>query len=286
VAHRADGAGGGQDRRDRLPGRPRDLISQLPGRERDGRVALLTDFDGTIAPIVDDPADAVPLPEVVELLALLVPRLALTAVVSGRPVAFLQEQLPVPGLELVGHYGLERLVPGPPPRVVVDPRAAPWAGAVARAAEDAAARWPALFVERKGGVAVTLHWRRAPAAEPAAADLRALADRHGLALAPGRLAAELRPPVPVDKATAVDQLLDAHAPLDGVLFAGDDTGDVVVFDRLDAARRANPGLRVLCVGVRSDEAPAALLERADFVVDGPAGVAAVLAELSAALSPE
>src|SRR4051812_8239399 len=57
------------------------------------RTALLCDFDGTLAPIVDDPAAAGPLPGAVEVLARLSERLGLVAVVSGRPVSFLTAQL-------------------------------------------------------------------------------------------------------------------------------------------------------------------------------------------------
>ena len=55
--------------------------------------------------------------------------LRLVAVVSGRPVAFLREHLPVPGLVLAGVYGLERLVGD---EVVTDPRAAAHLGTGAR----------------------------------------------------------------------------------------------------------------------------------------------------------
>ncbi len=55
--------------------------------------AILTDFDGTLAAIVDDPAAARPLDGVPALLDELADRYALVAVLSGRPVAFLQQLL-------------------------------------------------------------------------------------------------------------------------------------------------------------------------------------------------
>ena len=48
--------------------------------------AIITDFDGTLAPIVDDAAAARPLEGVVDALHLLAARYARVAVVSGRPV--------------------------------------------------------------------------------------------------------------------------------------------------------------------------------------------------------
>ncbi|MGH8991943.1 MAG: trehalose-phosphatase, partial [Acidimicrobiia bacterium] len=92
---------------------------------------VVVDFDGTLAPIVDDPAQARPLPGAVSALGRLAVRLARVAVVSGRPVDFLRRYLPPPGPDLFGQYGLERLEAG---RVVVAPGAREWMPAVAEAA--------------------------------------------------------------------------------------------------------------------------------------------------------
>ncbi|MGH8972750.1 MAG: trehalose-phosphatase [Acidimicrobiia bacterium] len=236
---------------------------------------VVVDFDGTLAPIVDDPAQARPLPGVVEILERLAARLARVAVVSGRPAGFLRRHLASPGLTVAGQYGLERLEEG---EVVIHPDAREWMPAVAEAARRAVAALPGLHVERKGEVAVTLHWRRAPGLEADALALgRQLAVELGLAAQPGRLALELRPPLPVDKGTVAEELAaGAHA----ALVAGDDHGDLPFFDALDrltAAGRLDHGLRV---AVASPESPPALMERADLAVDGPAGLLAVLAQLA------
>ncbi|HEV3450570.1 MAG TPA: trehalose-phosphatase [Acidimicrobiia bacterium] len=246
-----------------------------------GSSAVVTDFDGTLAPIVDDPARARALPAALEALAALVAPLALVAVVSGRPVTFLRAQVPVPGVELVGVYGLERLVGGEP---VTDERAAPFVDAVVAAAREAERRWPRLSVERKGTVAFTVHWRVAPEAAPAWPALEQLAGAHGLSLGAGRRSAELRVPVPVDKGGAMTTLLDERRVHVGV-FAGDDAGDLPAFDAL--ARRAveRPGFTSIRVAVDSDEAPPSLIEEADLVVGGPAGLAALLGALTAGLRP-
>jgi trehalose 6-phosphate phosphatase len=243
--------------------------------------AVLTDFDGTLAPIVDDPTRARALPAALEALAALVAPLGLVGVVSGRPVTFLRTQVPVPGVELVGVYGLERLVEGEP---VTDERAAPFVQAVVAAAREAERRWPGLAVEQKGTLAFTVHWRVAPEAAPPWPALEELAAAHGLALVAGRKSAELRVPVPVDKGRAVATLLDERWVRVGV-FAGDDAGDLPAFDAL--ARRAveRPGFTGVRVAVDSDEAPPGLIDNADLVVDGPAGLAALLGMLTAELRP-
>ena len=266
-----------------MPGDPRPVAFARLAREP-GRAAFVTDFDGTLAPIVNDPARARALPDALDALGALAQRLALVAVVSGRPAGFLRDHVPVPGVVLVGQYGLETVSGGD---IVVDPAVAPYVDAVAAAAAEAERTWPELFVERKGEIAFTLHWRTVPGSEPHPDALATLAERHGLETQPGRMACELRPPVPVDKGTAVERLLPGGA--DVIAFAGDDRGDLSVFDLFDEwsvpPDEAVDEPRVWCVriAVRSSEAPPELVERADVVVDGPPGLAALLAEMVSGL---
>ncbi len=238
--------------------------------------AFVTDFDGTLAPIVDDPATAAPLSQSIEALRILGAHLKVVAIVSGRPVAFLRSHLAIEGVEIIGQYGLERLVDG---HAVLDPRAEPYVDAVAAAAASADRRWPELNIERKGDIAFTVHWRTTPGSAPRADDVAALADQHGLQVQPGRMACELRPAVPVDKGTAfADLASDARYRA----FAGDDDGDVAAFKVEFGPPDGGATVRI---GVSSAEAPPELLDLADVVVDGPEGLAALLGDLADAISP-
>lgn len=245
-----------------------------PFRENPGRAAVVTDFDGTLAPIVDDPEASRPLPEAVLLLHRLAERFRRVAVVSGRPAAFLATHLrlaersparpPGEGLVAVGLYGLE-MAEGD--QVTVDPRAAEWMPVVARVADLAEADGPSeVYVERKG-LSVTLHYRTAPdRAEWARQWAAEQAERTGLVRHPARMSEELRPPLSVDKGTVVADLVRG---LDAACFVGDDVGDLPAFAVLEGLAQGH--VATLKVGVRSDEAPAELLESADAVVDGPEG---------------
>jgi trehalose 6-phosphate phosphatase len=243
------------------------------------RAALLVDFDGSLAPIVDDPAVARPLPAARDALAALVPHLGQVAVVSGRPVAFLLDALAIEGMVYAGLYGLERFVDG---EVVIDPSAEPWLDVMADVAHDADTAFPDLLVEHKGRVAVTIHWRTAPSA---AAEVQAFAA--GLArrydLDPplrSRMAVELRPPVPVDKGSVTADLVRGAAV---AAFAGDDTGDLLAFDVLTRLAASGDVDHAVRIGVRSAEAPPGIFD-ADVLVDGPEGLAEVLVALAAAVS--
>jgi len=237
-----------------------------------GHAGVLCDFDGTLAPIVDDPDTARPLPGVADALRALTDRYRLVAVVSGRPAAFLVEHLDVAGLRRFGSYGLERVGVGG--RVELAAEAEPWRAAVAGVVDRARASAPSRVLVEDKGVSVTLHVRTAPELE---AWVRAFAAgeaaRTGMVLHDARMSVELRPPLTVDKGSVVAALV-AEAGLAAACFAGDDRGDLAAFAALDGLPHA------LRVAVRSEESPPALLSAADVVVDGPAGVLELLRSLA------
>lgn len=255
-------------------------------------ICVALDFDGSLAPIVRDPADARALPEAIDAIRGLVGRIHEIAIVSGRPVEFLRRQVPVAGAVLLGQYGIEREGPGIVP--VIDPRAIAALGDtdLVRIAREARAALPGVRVEEKGGIAVALHWREHPESERAAVRWAVpVAARTGLALAPGRMTLELRPLVPVDKGTAVRDIVlgppglarDRLQAPRALIVAGDDVGDLPAFDvaaELVADGSLDAALRI---AVRSVEAPPELLDRADLVVEGPHGLAAILELLTSSL---
>jgi trehalose 6-phosphate phosphatase len=234
--------------------------------------AILTDFDGTLAPIVDDPADARPLDGVPELLDALASSYAVVAVLSGRPVAFLQRFLP-PSVVLSGLYGLEVVRDG---RRDDHPSGGAWREVVDHVASTSVARGPAGMRVEPKGLSLTLHYRGAPSLE---GEVREWAEhearRSGLRVRPARMSIELHPPIDADKGTAV---LDLASRCRAVCFLGDDRGDLPAFDALDEL--ALRGIATVKVAVRSEEAPAELLERADVVVEGAEGAAALLQAFS------
>lgn len=88
---------------------PADLQRALDAAARTSRLLVASDFDGTLAPIVNNPADARPLPAAVAALTELT-ELPDTEVglVSGRALAVLRELSGVPpSVHLVGSHGAE-----------------------------------------------------------------------------------------------------------------------------------------------------------------------------------
>ena len=257
-------------------GRPIAAAARLARRAAE--VAVCLDFDGTIAPIVEDPAAARPLPGMVDLLGPLADRYAAAAIVSGRPATYLASHAAAPGVRYLGMYGLEEIVEG---RVQVDPRLEAARPAVEAAREelagDPAVTASGAHLEDKR-YAVAVHTRRvadpdrwAAPNDQAAARVGA---RHGREVVPGRMVWELRPQVRSDKGDAVRRVA-AESGARRLVVVGDDRGDLPAF--AVAAERGD-GLRV---AVRSAEAPAELLAAADLAVDGPEGVRELLEHLLA-----
>jgi trehalose 6-phosphate phosphatase len=233
---------------------------------------VFVDFDGTLSPIVADAASASLLPGAVDALAALASLYAVVAVVSGRPAGFLASRVPVPGVERWGAYGLESVTPSG--AVMIDPAAEAWRPAVAAAVVSARAAAPPGVVVEDKGIAVTLHYRSLPSAREWAVGF-ALSEsaRSGLSVHEARMSVELRPPVHMDKGVVIARATSAYG-LAAACAIGDDLGDLPAFRALDDVDHP------LRVAVGSAEAPAALLEAADLVVDGPPGVLALLKELA------
>ncbi len=258
---------------------PGALWPLVAGRDQ---AALLSDFDGTLSPIVDDPARAVPLPGALGLLRALAEQLAVVGVVSGRPVSYLLSRFEgQPGrVRLAGLYGLEVLAGEGGGSVATRPGVEPWAAVVDEVASQARDQAPSGAEVEHKGLILTLHWRRAPeVADWATGFAAAQAERTGLWAQGGRMSVELRPPVEVDKGTAVT---DWCAGLKAACFLGDDQGDLAAFRALDHLREEQ-GLEAVKVAVASSESPPELVEGADLVVEGPRGVVELLSGLVQAL---
>ncbi|MGA2827157.1 MAG: trehalose-phosphatase [Streptosporangiaceae bacterium] len=247
-------------------------------------VALIaSDYDGTLAPIVADPAAAYVHPGALAALRRLAARVGTLAVVTGRPVAQaveLGDLATVPGLIVLGHYGWERWedgqvsTPAAPPGVAAARRELP--GVLRAAAAPAGTR-----IEDKGH-AVAVHTRGTADPDAALARLRgpleALAGQTGLAVEPGRRVIELRPPG-MDKGVALRELA-AERGARSILFSGDDLGDLAAFAMVRDLRTTGiPGVTVISASPES-ELPT---EEADLVVDGPDGIASLFAALADAL---
>lgn len=259
----ADGANPAPSVFDRL-----DLIEEWLRRRP---VGLIADVDGTISEIAPAPEDARVGETIRATLRRLAERLDLVAAVSGRPAAEVHSLVGVPEMVYVGNHGLERWVDG---QVVAHPAAAEHVGAVRSALEELrrVVVGPGLVFEDKG-VTASIHYRLAPDRELARRSvleaLGHLAGARGLRVTEGRMVVELRPPVAVDKGSAVRDLLERHR-LSAALYLGDDRTDLDAFRALRSWRAGGDGRLGVAVAVLSREGPTDLAAQADVTVSGVA----------------
>jgi trehalose 6-phosphate phosphatase len=250
-----------------------------PLRADPSRAAILTDVDGTLAPIVERAEDAAVPAAAREALVALSERFGLVGCVSGRQALEARRLVGLDGIAYAGNHGLELLLPGEEA-----PRSDPSLdGREGQAAEFIAALDPAeltaleLRLEDKGPIQA-LHWRGAEDEAGAQARAREIANAAGKAgLDPqwGRKVLELRPVGGGGKGAAVASLL-AGDGLDRAVYAGDDRTDLDAFRRLEELSAGGELLAAVRVGVLSPEGPAELTEEADLAVGGPEGWLAIL----------
>jgi trehalose 6-phosphate phosphatase len=247
------------------------------------RSALLCDIDGVLAPIVRRADEARVSERVSVLLGRLARSFGLVACVSGRSATDARRLVGVGGIAYAGSHGAELLEPGAK-RPKVGEAFKRWEGEVkgfVAERDTPELRRLRVRIEDKGPIAA-LHWRGVPDEDAARARLEELAgeaERAGLAVHWARKVLEVRPPVEFDKGRAVRSLVEAASPR-AALFGGDDTTDLDAFDALRELQDDGTLDASVLVGVRSDEGPSAIVERADLVVDGVEGFTRVLAALA------
>jgi trehalose 6-phosphate phosphatase len=254
-----------------------------PLRADPAHAAILTDVDGTLAPIVARPELAAVPPGASALLERLAERCRLVGCVSGRRAEEARRLVGVASLAYAGNHGLELLLPGDErPRLHPSLRGRERDAAelvAALGAEELAAA--GLRPEDKGPIQA-LHWRGAAdeaAAEARAREIAAAAPEAGLEPRWGRKVLELRPPGGVGKDAAVEALL-AGGGVSAAVYAGDDRTDLDAFRRLRELRQGGELAAAICVGIASAEGPPELHEACDLTVEGPSGWLALLESLA------
>lgn len=248
---------------------PEPLVGALRELARTKRLLVALDFDGTLAPEVDDPEQARALPEareaVLRLLAMPNTRLAL---VSGRAIASLEAvaQLPDTAL-LVGSHGIEIRLDTPDTQVSLDTAELRQVDVIQTVLDEVADSVDEVWIESKPA-GFALHTRLATEFNSRVAHLVArsevVAEVNDVHIREGKNVLEFSVRS-TTKGEAVEHLR-RYTQADAVFFAGDDVTDEDAFAALSADD----------VGLKSG--PGATL--ANFRVPGPRDVARALALLA------
>jgi trehalose 6-phosphate phosphatase len=251
---------------------------------RPSEVLVGLDFDGTLAPIIDDPEQAYANPEAVSALGRLGRLVGKIAVITGRPARTavkLGGFAAVEGLQsmvVLGQYGVERwnaatdefVIPPEPEGIAALSAELPQILADLGLAD--------ARVEHKGR-AIGVHTREL--AEPGdslerlTAPLTQLAERHGLLIEPGKNVLEIRASG-IDKGDALRDLV-AETGARTIIFAGDDLGDLPAFRVVQELREEGLDGLLVCSASHEEDALTAM---ADLVLCGSKGVAEWLNQLA------
>jgi trehalose 6-phosphate phosphatase len=210
-----------------------DVTVQQSGLE--GPYALFLDFDGTLVDIVERPDAVVVDPALPGILDSLQHKLGgALAIVSGRPIAFLDQHFLPYRFDMAGLHGLEERIAGE--LQLCDPEGHPQLRRMIGRLSEAVAGKTGVLIEDKG-CSVAIHWRLAPqekdfALNTAQAAVEALGGEYRLQH--GKAVAEILPSA-AGKGKVIERFLHS-APFKGrrPIFIGDDLTDENGFKTVNA----------------------------------------------------
>ena len=224
---------------------------------------FILDYDGTLTPIVNNPADARP----TQLLLKIIENLSqnpknVVWIVSGRDQRFLEEHFgQITSLGLSAEHGCFMRLPGSKfwdelaKSLDMD-----WQEDVMKLFHAYEKQLPGSQIERKN-VTVTFHYRNA---DPELVKIftpmlhyaltHTITNKYDVHVTEGKMNHEVRPNS-INKGTATAKLIEHHSP-DFVFCAGDDTTDEDMFKALAAANIANESTFAVVVGPPEKESVA------------------------------
>ncbi|MCH9732179.1 MAG: trehalose-phosphatase, partial [Actinomycetia bacterium] len=215
-----------------------ESYGQLVGITSSRESMLFLDYDGTLSPIVSDPAAAMLVEGAAEALELAAKTWPV-AILSGRDLEDVRSRVDIPGLWYAGSHGFE--LTGPDGTQHQNETAAQFIPILERAAAELSqslAGITGVRVEHKR-YAVAVHYREVSAERvgEVVAAAHSLGAREGLRVTGGRMIVELRPDIDWDKGTTLAWIRDRIDPTGSMLpiYIGDDLTDEDAFEavRLD-----------------------------------------------------
>lgn len=241
---------------------------------------IFTDIDGTLSPIVADPRAAAVPDATRSALAALAERTAVVAL-TGRSVADARRMLGLDAVVYSGNHGAEWWERG---SARVEPAAEPYLERVreiAQAAERGVATAGVLIEDK--GASLSVHYRNAARPEAARSAILDFLGAYaaGMTVREGKMVVEVRPPVALSKGEAVRSYIQRQG-VAAAIALGDDRTDAEAFAVLREMREEG-SVRGLCVAVATGDAPAELLESADYALADAGAVGRFLIWLSSEL---
>lgn len=197
-----------------------------------GHGILLLDFDGTLSPIVKDPAKARLLPGIKAPLKKLAAHAAwIVGIVSGREIKFLKKQVKIPRIIFVGNHGFEIKMPGK--KIIVHPaakKAQKHMTMIHNELKKKLRHLKGVIVENKKW-SISIHTRQASKRDEALAIKisKSILKAKPIAVTLGKKVLEVRPRAKWNKGEAVKFLLKRIKKKGFPIYIGDDKTDEDAF---------------------------------------------------------
>ena len=245
-------------------------------------LAILSDIDGTVAPIVDNPSAAHITDRARAAIKELIRRDVRVAFVTGRALEMARQMVDIPGVSFAANHGLNIESNG---TLVTADSLRPYVGWGQTVIQEVCSNdIPAgVIVEDKGPV-IAFHYRTAESEASAVVAILAAIQASPTAklfrLQQGRKVIELRPPLPLDKGTAVEDLVSSLGARAAITM-GDDMTDLDMFRGIDDLR--SHGIPGASIAVWSPELNRSVLDATDYYVRGVEGIEWMLEEIIRAL---
>ncbi len=263
--------------------RPLTSIEPLLPVMRRRPLGVMSDIDGTLSPIVSRAEEATVPEEVRSLLRELAAKGVKVALITGRTLQQARRMVGVDGAAYAADHGLTLWLEGRRETATGLAEYEVLARQAKRDLSGLADSIPGVQVEEKGPL-LAVHYRRALDQPAAREGIIAGVERSEAArrfrVHEGRMVVELRPPLKVDKGTALETLA-GRLGLEGVICLGDDITDIDMFAA--AGRLQTQGVAAATVAVSSEEAAPEVAAAADYTLAGVEGVRWLLAEVVRAL---
>ncbi len=230
-------------------------------------LGVMSDIDGTLSPIVAKPEEATVPDAVRALLSELVAKGVNVSLITGRSLEAARRMVGLDDVSYASEHGLRVWVAG---HLEAAPGLAEYEALAQQAERELRGLVESvqgLELENKGPL-LAIHYRHAGDRASAREAVLAAVERSEAAgrfrLEKGRMVVELRPPLEVNKGTALKGLADRYG-VQGVICLGDDITDIDMFAA--AGRLRSQGVAAGTVAVANEEADPEVAEAADYEVE-------------------
>lgn len=248
---------------------PENILKHLKGLEtfKDSNTVVITDVDGTLSEIVQEPDDAIVDDEMKVILRNLVNKFQFLIFITGRTIRNVRKMVDIFGALYIGNHGMEYLEND---EIVLGPEISGYRKEIGEIEAKLKNRLnlSGLIFENKK-TCLTIHYRMNENQEMARIiildEIKKLGLSRDLKVSEGKKVIEIKPQTGNNKGTIIRRMVDDHQ-IHQLIYCGDDTTDV---DAFEAIKRLNmkPSFNGISIAVLSNETPVNVVNTAQYYVN-------------------